>query len=273
MILQELWQDYLAKTMPVLTAWGVPLVCLQMLGGLPPLISLFHSVRRQNGFDRLLICLTPGIFIVTIAIVQPLFLSSFLGAGFPWAEELKQFLFQPHFFQAALAVVAVFVLLTLCYKRLEQARQGPDFSASLFWAASGAELLAALCLLALSTDYFLHGGGLFAGLSGGAVKWLVYGLFLVLYKSGVLLFCLIWRLLFSERPGQTRTYGQQQAASWRAKGLGWLMFAGLWQFAVVGGLRRDGDDYGWAQAVVWLLAAIGLGCLLFSFWPRKGAKK
>ena len=33
MILQELWGQYLAKTMPALTVWGVPLVCLQMLGG------------------------------------------------------------------------------------------------------------------------------------------------------------------------------------------------------------------------------------------------
>lgn len=34
MILQELWLQYLAKTIPTLTVWGVPLVCLQMLGGL-----------------------------------------------------------------------------------------------------------------------------------------------------------------------------------------------------------------------------------------------
>ena len=271
MILQELWQDYLAKTMPVLTAWGVPLVVLQMLGGLPPLLSLAQAVKRENGFDRLLLCLVPGIFIVTIAIVQPLFFSSFLGGGFPWAEELKQFLFQPRFFQAALAVAAVFAMLTLCYKRLERVRQGSDFSAGLFWSATGAELLAALCLLVLGTDYFLHGGGLFAGLSGQAVKWLVYGLFLVLYKIAVLLFCLLFWLLFSERPG--RSAAARRAASWRVKSLGWLMFAGLWQFAVVGGLRRDGDAYGWAQAVGCLLAAIGLGCLLFSFWPRKGTKK
>lgn len=230
-------------------------------------------MRRQNGFDRLLICLTPGIFIVATAIVQPLFFGSFLGAGFPWVNELKQFLFQPQFFQLGLAACLVFWLLTLWYKRLEQQRLGPEFSARLFWAATGAELLAALCLLTLSTDYFLHGGGLFEWLSGQSVKWLVYALFLLLYKSGVLLLCLVWWLLFSERPGQQRTYWQQNASSWRVKGLGWLMFAGLWQFAVVGGLRRDGDDYGWAQAVVGLLALIGLGCLLFSFWPRKGAIK
>lgn len=269
MILQELWGQYLAKTMPALTVWGVPLVCLQMLGGLPPLFSLAQAVRRQNGFDRLLICLTPGIFIVTVAIVQPLFFGSFLGAGFPWAAELKQFLFQPRFFQLTMAVVLVFGLLTLLYKRLEQVRQGADFSAGLFWAATGAELFAALCLLVLSTDYFLHGGQLFASLSGQAVKWLVYGLFLVLYKIGVLLLCLIWRLLFSERSGRLQNPQQQKAASWRVKGLGWLMFAGLWQFAVVGGLRRDGDDYAWAEFIVGFMVLLAILCFVFSFWPRK----
>ncbi len=263
-ILQELWLQYLAKTIPALTAAGVLLVCLQMLGGLPPLFSLAQAVRRRNGFDRLLICLTPGIFIVTIAIVQPLFFSSFLGRGFPWAEDLQQFLFQPRFFQTILLVDAVFLLLMFVYKRLEVQRQGVDFSAGRFWAASGAELLAALALLVLAVDYFLHGGGLFAVLSGQTVKWLVYGLFLVLYKIGVLLLCLVWRLLFSERAGE-----RPEAASWRVKGLGWLMFAGLWQFAVVGGLRRDGDEYGWAQAVVGLLVLLGVGCFLISFWQKE----
>ncbi len=98
MILQELWGQYLAKTMPALTVWGVPLVCLQMLGGLPPLFSLAQAVRRQNGFDRLLICLTPGIFIVTVAIVQPLFFGSFLGAGFPGRRSLNSFCFNLGFF-------------------------------------------------------------------------------------------------------------------------------------------------------------------------------
>lgn len=259
MFLQELWVDYLAKTAPVLTAWGVPLLCLQMLGGLPPLLNLFHAVRRENGFDRLILCLVPGIFIITVGIVSPCFFGSFLGSGFYRTTELRQFLFQPRFFQLGLILCLIFWLLTLWHKRLEEARLGAEFSAGLFWSATGAELLAALCLLTFGTDYFLHGGGLFLGLGDWALKWLVYGLFLVLYKSGVLLLCLVWRLLFSERPGQN-----QRAASWRAKGFGWLMFAWLWHFAVVGGLRREGSEYGWAQAVMCLLGVIGLGCLLFS---------
>ena len=168
-----------------------------------------------------------------------------------------------------MAVVLVFGLLTLLYKRLEQVRQGADFSAGLFWAATGAELFAAFCLLVLSTDYFLHDGQLFASLSGQAVKWLVYGLFLVLYKIGVLLLCLIWRLLFSERCGRFQNPQQQKAASWRVKGLGRLMFAGLWQFAVVGGLRRDGDDYAWAEFIVGFMVLLAILCFVFSFGPRK----
>ena len=54
-----------------------------------------------------------------------------------------------------------------------------------------------------------------------------------------------------------------------SKGLGWLMFAGLWQFAVVGGLRRDGDDYAWAEFIVGFMVLLAILCFVFSFWPRK----
>jgi len=269
MFWQQLWVDYLAKTMPAVTVWSVPLVCLQMVCGLPPLFSLIHSVRRENGFDRAILCMVPGIFIVTAAIVQPLFFNSFLGEGFPWVAELRRFLFQPSFFGQSLALCAVFWLLCLWQKRREETRLEQNFSAGLFWAANGAELLAVLLLLMLATDYFLHGGGLFLAMPDWLVKWLIYGLFLVLYKVCVLLVCLLWWLLFCERPGRELSPAQKKASGWRAKGFGWLLFAGFWYLVVVEGLRQEGSSYGWARVVEVVLILLGVACMLFSLRQPK----
>ena len=97
MFLIELWNEYLSKTMPVLTAGGIPLVVIQMLGGLPPLAGLYRSVRRDSMAERVMLCLVPGIFVVSVAIVEPLFFDSFLGDGFPWTQALLKFLNQPRF--------------------------------------------------------------------------------------------------------------------------------------------------------------------------------
>ena len=98
MILIDLWTEYLSKTMPSLTAGGVPLVVIQMLCGLPPLASLYRAIRRDSAGERVLLCMVPGIFIVTFSIVEPLFFDSLQGKRLPRTEARKRVRYHPPFF-------------------------------------------------------------------------------------------------------------------------------------------------------------------------------
>lgn len=256
----QLWKEFLSKTMPVAAAASGPLIFLQMLGGLPPLLGLYRSVRRENPAERVLLCLVPWIFIVTAALIEPLFFGSFLGEGFPWVEQLRQFLSQQAFFWDILLLTAAFFVI-LAAGQLLNRLQGQKLWAC-FLRSAGLELLLALGLLAFSADFLLSQGQLFRQLGDQGLKWLVYGVYLLLYKDCVLLVCLVWQLLFSEwrqnSPDDEKWLRRYLARGYRAYGCGLLLFAGLWAFAVVGGLRREGSPYGWAAAVNLLILALAL---------------
>lgn len=270
MFLINLWTEYLSKTMPALTPGGVPLVVVQMLGGLPSLTGLYRSVRRDNAAERVLLCMVPGIFVVTAAIVEPLFFDSFLGEGFPWTESLKSYLCQPRFFEETMALTWAFLAAAVA-TWLTQRWDG-QFSRKGFLLSTGIGLLVSVVVLILCVDYFLAGGRLFSMLDGQLVKWLVYGVYLMLYQLCVLLVCLLWRLLFSEQTesgdetNHRRWLRRYLARGYRAYGWSALMFAALWAFAVVGGLYREGSPYGWALAANMMIVAIGVVCLACSFF-------
>ena len=263
MLLAQLWSEYLCKTSPSASALSGPLIFLQMLGGLPPLLGLYRAVRRDNPMERVLLCMVPGIFIVTAAFIEPLFFGSFLGEGFPGGEARRQFLAQPACFWDIFLLSAAFFALLAAGQLLDR-MQGQRSWASLFRSA-GLELLPTLVLLAIAADFLLDQGRLFGALGDRQLKWLVYGAYLLLYKDCVLLVCLVWRLLFSERLRETEDDGKwlrrYLARGCRAYGWALLMFSGLWAFAVVGGLRREGSPYGWALALnlaIGALAAVSL---------------
>lgn len=264
LFLLQLWEEFLSKTRPVPSVASGPLIFLQILAGLPPLLGLYRAVRRENSAERVMLCLVPWIFILTAALIEPLFFGSFLGEGFPWAEALGQFLAQPAFFQTILLLAAAFFLILL-FEQLLARFQGQSSLVGLFRSA-GLELLLALVLLAFALDYLLGQGRLFGQLGGRGLKWLVYGVYLLLYKDCVLLVCLVWQLCFSQwrqnSPDDEKWLRRYLARGHRAYGCGLLLFAGLWAFAVVGGLRREGSPYGWALALNLLLVALGLASLL-----------
>lgn len=268
MFLIELWNEYLSKTMPVLTAGGIPLVVIQMLGGLPPLAGLYRSVRRDSMAERVMLCLVPGIFVVSVAIVEPLFFDSFLGDGFPWTQALLKFLNQPRFFEEALVLAWAF-LMAAAATWMAQRWDGQFYIRS-YLLSIGSGLLVSSVVMILSIDHFLLGGVLFSVLGGQVVKWLVYGIYLLLYQLFVLLVCLLWRLLFSERGSvgdgnYKRWLRRYLARGYRAYGWSALMFAALWAFSIVYGLYREGSPYGWALVVNVVLVVIGVVCLVRSF--------
>lgn len=208
MFLIELWNEYVSKTMPALTAGGVPLVVIQMLGGLPPLAGLYRSVRRDSMGERVMLCVVPGIFVVTAAIVEPLFFDSFLGDGFPWTRALQEFLYQPRFFKESLVLSWSF--LAAAAATLMAQRWDGQFSIRGYLLSVGAGMVVSTVVLSLSIDYFLLGGILFPLLGGQAVKWLVYGIYLLLYQLCVLLVCLVWRLLLHDsKQAADRTYNKR----------------------------------------------------------------
>lgn len=265
----ELWDRYLSKTMPSLTSLSLPLIFFQMLAGLPPLFSLYHSVRRDSAWERVLLCMVPGIFIITLAFIEPLFFSSFLGDGFPWTEALRHFLMQKPFFRESLALSSSFLLLsalTLFTERREGTLRPVRFLISV-----GAELFVSLFLLILAIDFSLGKGMLLRQLPDLPLKWLVYGIYLLLYKCGLLFICLLWRLLFGEHPGRLDTPADYRrwlrrylSRGYRAFGWSVLMFSGLWAFAVVYGLYQEGSPYLWALALNIMMLLLGLGSLLCS---------
>lgn len=269
MFLARLWSEYLSKTRPIPTVLSGPLIVFQMLGGLLPLIGLYRAVRRENPAERVLLCMVPGIFVVTAAFIEPLFFGSFLGEGFPWTEALGQFLAQAPFFREVLALVGVFFGALLTERMLDRLWGRPFFAG--FFRSAGLELPIALALLALCADYIWGRGRLFAALGGQEVKWLVYGVYLLLYKDCVLLVCLVWRLLFSEwRQGEEddgKWLRRYLARGYRAYGWALLLFAGLWAFAVVGGLKREGSPYIWALAVNLAIGALAVLSLARSWRP------
>ncbi len=267
MFLVRLWSEYLSKTIPVASIVSGPLIFFQMMSGLPPLVSLYRAVRRENPAERVLLCLTPWIFIVTAAVIQPLFFGSFLGEGFPWTDELRQFLAQPAFFQDILLLAGAFSLVLAAEQLLNRA-QGQS-SWGVFFRSAGLELPLAAALSAAALDFLLGQGRLFWQLGDQGLKWLVYGVYLLLYQDCALLVCLVWRLFFSEwrQTADDETWLRRYLArGYRAYGWGLLMFSGLWAFAVVGGLRREGSPYGWAAAINLLIAALGLVSLLKSLY-------
>ncbi len=269
MFLIELWNRYLSKTMPVLNGLGVPLAFFQMLAGLPPLLSLYRCVRRDSAWERVMLCMVPGIFIVTLAIVEPLFFGSFLGDGFPWAPALREFLCQPAFFHETMFLSSCFLLLYILSLLAEQ-RDG-SLRIGRFLSGSLVELFLSLFLLALAADYFMGNGQLFSLLADSPLKWLVYGIYLLVYKCGLLFLCLVWRFLFGERPltgasiNHRRWLCRYLSHGYRAFAWSILMFSGLWAFAVVRGLYREGSPYVWALVLNIALIILGLSFLVFSF--------
>ena len=275
MFLLELWDRYLSKTMPSLGNGGVLLVYAQMLiGAVPPLLTLFRSVRRKNAGETVLLCMVPGIFIVTAAIVEPLFFGSFLGAGFPWVTALRRFLYQPLFFREMLLLTGIFSLLAALFFLVS--RGTSRFLVLHTVLSVGAEAVVAAAALALGMDYFLGRGQMFWALGDQALKLLVYGLYLLLYKGTLFLVCLIWCLLFSERRDRAAQRGDYLLwfRHWCAQGSrtvawGLLLFAGLWAFAVVRGLYEEGGwaEAGWTVPVLLVMVLIGLLSLARGILP------
>lgn len=266
MLLVELWNRYISKTMPVIGPGGIPLMCLQMLGGIPSLIGMYRSVHRESAGERVLLCAAPGILITTAAVVEPMLFGAFLGDGFPWVDALRAFLFQPAFFRETMALAGLFLVAAAVSWILQ--RRGRNFSVLRFLLSTGVGLAAAAAFLLLGADYCLNGGTYFSTLNDGQIKWTVYGVYLLLYQLCVTLLCILWQLLFSEpdareeEPNRERWLRRYLSRSSRACGWGILMYAVLWFFAVVKGLRDEGSPYGLVLAVNVILVMLGAWLLL-----------
>ncbi len=268
MLLIELWNLYISKTMPVIGPGGVPLMCLQMLGGIPSLIGMYQSVHRESVGERVLLCAAPGVVVTTAAVVEPMLFGAFLGDGFPWVKALREFLYQPAFFQEIMVLAGAFLAAMLISWLLQ--RRGGKFSIVRFVLSMGVGLAVSIAFLLLGADYFLNGGRRFRMLNDGQIKWTVYSVYLLIYQLCVTLLCILWQVLFSEpgareeEPNLERWLRRYLSRSSRACGWGVLMYAVLWFFVVVKGLYDEGSPYGLVLAAGVFLTALGLWLLLRS---------
>lgn len=240
MMIIQIWQDFLAHTMPSVSG-SLAFVYLQMgIGAMLPLMTLYHTIRRENKWETILVCMVPFILITTVAIMEPLFFGAFLGEGFTEVEPLRAFLLQPEFFKEASFLSGLFILAALLYLGLEQ-RQGGIKAARVF-LNMGVELVFALGVLVVGIDYARTGGALFLALGDILLKWYVYGLYLLLNKSCFFLLCLFWSLLFSEQErADERGYWfdhdtwlrRYLTKSYRVIGIGLTLFGVFFAYVVV----------------------------------------
>ncbi len=269
-----LWDRYLSKTMPSLSDGALLLLYLQIFAGaLPPLATLFRAVRRENKWETAMLCMVPGIFIFTAAIIEPMFFGSFLGDGFPWVEDLRRFLHTPAFFKDALLLAGAFTVLAVLFLLLSRQSR---FLALHVLLSVGVEVFIVAAVAATAADYFLLRGRLFLSLGDKALKWFVYGLYLLFHKGVLFLTCLVWCLLFSERQDRAAARGDYAlwlrhyvAGSYRTMGIALLLFSALFAAVVVGGLYQEGS-YGMAGTFfIWnVLMVLGaLALLLCSLFP------
>ncbi len=278
MLIWQIWEDYLSKTMPVLDSGMLPALLQMGIGAVLPVLTLFRIVRRKNKAEIVVFCMIPCVLIVTTAIVEPLFFGSFLGGGFS-AEKLlllREFLWQPEFFSESLAVCAVFFVCSVLFLLLDHFVGKTSFLKILI--NMGAEYAFAVVVFAVCRDYFFGEGTLFLSLSDREIKWYLYGLYLLLCKSAFYLLCLMFALLFGERrrayafgrysdPGQwVRSYF---AESFRVIGTALLLTAVFWLFVFTWQLFEEGSDTaGYVSAVVVaLIAAAGLFFLFYALFP------
>ena len=281
MLLYHLFTDYVLTSSPSLSGFAVLLIWLQMiLGAINPISTLISAVKRENPLESLLLSLVPILFFLTVAIVEPLLFGSFLGEGFQSTQALALFLGQPRFFLELLALLLLFLAVSLFYLSITS-RQQPLTLSSLI-LTFGAEAAAAFVCLAGCLSGLLWEGQWIRESSGSFLKWFVYGIFLLVNKTALLFTAALWSLLFSESKNRVSQYFRDDmdriksllCRRSRPLGLGIFLFSLFYAAVVLVPLYREGGFTGifvFFSLLGLLVFLLGLIPLLLSFLPRLSA--
>ena len=277
MILLQLWPEFLSKTMPVLNG-SLLFVYLQMgVGAVLPILTLFRMVKRENTAETVLLCIVPTVLIATVAIVEPLFFGSFLGDGFTKTEALRDFLYRREFFREAIFLCDILIVAVTMYLLVE--RKQNQFSIARTMAYTGFEFFVVLAVILLRMDYEWNAGYLWLTLPASALKWFIYGLYLLANKSCFYLLCLLWYFLFHERRkavaiadarGYRAWLRHYYTKSYRVMAVALLLFACLFTGAVIVPLWQENGLQPFVIGMtLWglAMAALGLYRLLCACFP------
>ena len=280
----RLWGDIAAHTSVGIygSAVSTLVVLAQMwLGAVFPLQTLYRVVRRRSKAERLLLCAVPAIFIAALCFVEPLFFGSFLGGGFRQTEALRGFVLQPALLWQVLALCGLFVLLAWLYLLVDRRAARLSWLKILFAVGFEALLVPAAVLLSLEALY--GQGALLRGVDDTLLKWVVYGLYLLLNKCCLYALCLLWSALFSEheRPDDPdapiryeRWLHRRFCKNLRVTGVGCLMLAAFYGYFALYRMLEEGKA-SLAQEVVFtalgaVVALFGAVALVSSFVPGLG---
>lgn len=278
MLLAELVNDYLFMTNPVLNGSVIFVYAQMIYGCISPLRLIYTSVKRENSLETAMIILVPSVLIISMAIFEPLLFGSFLGEGYNDTDRLVAFLNQPAFFDEAIIAGWIFALSSALYILTGLRYRKMSFISTFLSMAP--EIMVLISITVLSADVYMKGGALLSSMNKTLIKWFVYGIYLIVYKSALYIVSLVWHVLFSERrlrPKSGETAKDMEirvraylTGSRRTIGIGCIIFA---IFSVLVVLRPIySEDSGTSiffiiAILIALLMVFGLCNVVISFVP------
>ena len=245
----------------------------------------FRVMKRDSLIQSIFLSIAPICIILAIAIVEPLFMSSFLGGSYYDFPFLEAILLEKQFYLEVIVLVLSYIavgLLTKWYIRLKKLVISP--AVKLFETLSMVvEVVSVVALLAITVLYFTGDSGAFARLHLWLIQhdtlllWLVFGMYTIAYKMLLSLFSIGWSALFGNwevHPTQSQLEQESEkvliklirtknAYGWQ----GWLIFTVFYYFAVPFRAVHDASITKGFYVMILLPMVFLIGATIIGFLP------
>ena len=264
---------------------------VQMGSSMIQALRLYFQILPGSTGEKVMTSAIPFVLLGSVAMFQPLFFGMFTGGAFHEFDYLRQTLSNRQFQVEVLLLFLLYATAALTVrwytKWRKAARPAPK---KLELALAALEIafmlvLGALCLLSLCFDQ--NGGGTWSGLltrNETIMLWTVYGIYLILYKTVVRFFAVIWSAIFIPPPialdgRDPAEYGDRLVIKEIRRGyafsckltLQFIIMCGYLVYLSLTDSSAKGFLYCFAAAlaggVLWLL-----GSLLLWLLPKRAAK-
>lgn len=167
----------------------------------------FRVMKRDSIVQTIFLSLAPACLMVTVAIVEPLFMGSFLGGKYfdmPFLEQL--FLQKPFYVEVAVLLLLYVTAILLTKWYIAYRKLAVKHTVSILHGLSMvAEVVAVLGLGALcawrffGSEALISRWGIWLVSHSKVLLWLVFGIYTVAYKTILSFFAIGWSALFGNR--------------------------------------------------------------------------